>query len=215
MELVYVDTLDCSEFKKRNINGVYGDVLNLLDMHLDIRGIIYDDKWTVKRFLSSIYKHSNKRILSILKYLDLDNSILKKKICDLSTYNLKLVLLAYLLINNKRILIFDYFEVGLNYKEQKNIINILRKLKQDGLTIIYISNNLVFMNNIVDNIIVFNNDELVFNGNIIDLVKNNSNYIEIPPIIEFINLANKKDIKLEYTLDDKELLKDIYRSVSM
>ena len=37
--------------------------------------------------------------------------------------------------------------------------------------------------------------------------------IEYPEIIKFIRLANKSNAKLSYTVDNKELLKDIYRSV--
>ena len=47
----------------------------------------------------------------------------------------------------------------------------------------------------------------------LDIVLENSRLFELPEIIKFINLANKKGAELTYTFDSKELLKDIYRGV--
>ena len=50
-----------------------------------------------------------------------------------------------------------------------------------------------------------------YQGSIINAIK--EEYIEEPPIYNFVRLANEKGANLEYTLDGKDLLKDIYRSV--
>ncbi len=83
-------------------------------------------------------------------------------------------------------------------------------LKKDGKTIVIVSNDLIFMSNIVENVLLIKDNEIFFEGSIDELV--NSNEVEKPEIIRFIKLANKKGAKLNYTLDAKELLKDIYRS---
>lgn len=195
------------------ITGVYGDLIDLVKLGVDVEGIIYDDEWTVKRFLNGIRLNISSRVYGIFSYLDLDKKLLKKKIKDLSKTDFKFVLLAYLLINNKKVIIFDYFDVGLSYKDQKKLSRIIRTMKSDGITIVVISRNLVFLDQIVSSIVVVNNDKVLYNGKMLDLIKDNSNLIEEPEILRFIKLANKKGAKLDYTLDSKELLKDIYRSV--
>ena len=139
--------------------------------------------------------------------------LLYKKIVDLSKTDFKFVLLAYLLINNKNLIVFDYFDVGLIYKDQKRFIRILRNLKSEGFSIIVISKNLVFLDQIVNSIMVVKNNELVYNGKMSSLISENQKLIDEPEILKFISLANKRNAKLDLTLDSKELLKDIYRSV--
>lgn len=212
MEIVYSNSKHVL-IPQNEITGIYGDLIDLVKMGIDVEGIIYDDEWTVKRFLNGIRLNVSSRVYGIFSYLELDRKILKFKIKDLSKTDFKFILLAYLLINNKKIIIFDYFDVGLSYKDQKRLIRIIRTMKNDGLTVAVISNNLVFLDQIVSNVVVVNNEKVLYNGKMLDLIKDNSNLIEEPEILRFIKLANKKGAKLDYTLDSKELLKDIYRSV--
>lgn len=210
MEIVFTDSKSEIIVDKK-ITGFYGDVLDLIKNGIDIEGIEYDDEWTVKKFLNGFRLKYNKRIDYIFKYLEMDTNILKTKIKDLSKTDFKFVLLAKLLLINKNIIIFDYFDVGLSYSDQKRLIRIMRSLKRDGKTILIISKNLVFMSQIVDTINVVKNEKVVYNGKMIDLI--NMNLVEDEEIVKFIKLANKKNARLDMTLDSKELLKDIYRSV--
>lgn len=209
MEIVYYDK-DNSMFEKNKVTGFYGDVLDLLNLGVDIEGIVYDDNWTVSKFLKGSILKNNSRVDSILKYLDIKEEIKGIKLSNLSKTEFKFILLAKALLLNKTNLVFDYFDVGLTSKEQKRLIKIIRMLKKDGKTIIVVSNDLVFMSSIIDSIMVVKNNDISFEGSLSDLIKLNE--VEDPEIIKFIKLANKKGAKLDYTLDSKELLKDIYRS---
>lgn len=209
MEIVYYDK-DNSMFEKNKVTGFYGDVLDLLNLGVDIEGIVYDDNWTVSKFLKGSILKNNSRVDSILKYLDINEEIKGIKLSNLSKTEFKFVLLAKALLLNKTNLVFDYFDVGLTSKEQKRLIKIIRMLKKDGKTIIVVSNDLVFMSSIIDFIMVVKNNDISFEGSLSDLIKLNE--VEDPEIIKFIKLANKRGAKLDYTLDSKELLKDIYRS---
>lgn len=209
MEIVYYDK-DNSMFEKNKVTGFYGDVLDLLNLGVDIEGIVYDDNWTVSKFLKGSIFKNNSRVDSILKYLDINEEIKSIKLSNLSKTEFKFVLLAKALLLNKTSLIFDYFDIGLSSKEQKRLIKIIRMLKKDGKTIIVVSNDLVFMSAIIDSIMVVKNNDISFEGSLSDLIKLNE--VEDPEIIKFIKLANKGGAKLDYTLDSKELLKDIYRS---
>ncbi|MDE5630149.1 MAG: hypothetical protein K2I70_00965, partial [Bacilli bacterium] len=132
---------------------------------------------------------------------------------DLSKTNFKYVLLAYLLLNNKRIIIFDYFDVGLIYKEQKKLIKIIHNLANEGFKMFVISKDLVFLSQVVDKLLIIKNDEIVYDNAMSELFKEKKLDIDMPEIIDFIKLAKKKDKNIAYTFDSLELLKDIYRSV--
>lgn len=197
-------------FKENTITAIYGDKIDLINNDVEFDGIEYDDEWTVKRFLNG-YKFSvDDRILNLFSELEISYSLLKRKIKDLSKGQFKLILLTYIILNRKELVILDYFDKGLSYKYKKRIINYL-KSKYEG-TLVVISNDLVFLNTLCNNLIVYENSKVVFNDTFVNLYKSRIK-IEYPEIIKFIRLANKSKAKLNYTVETHELLKDIYRSV--
>lgn len=198
-------------FKERQINGFYKDNNDFIYYLEDIYGLSYDDEWSVKRYLNGFKLRLDDSLIEILKLLGLKESILDKKIKILSSNEFKLVLLASLLIQNPNVFIFDYFEVGLSYKMRKLFVNLLRKLKTEGKTIIVITNNIEFLYEVCDNVIMVENRKLIFNGPKNDLFKKKIS--DEPGIITFIRKANKRGANLLYTVDRKELIKDIYRSL--
>lgn len=210
MEIVYYEKPN-KLFKENEITGFYGDVLDLVKLGIDVEGIVYDDEWTVKRFLLGRLSRNKVRLESIFKYLEISQDILKFKLKDISKTDFKFVLLAKVLFLNRSIIVFDYFDFGLTYKDQKRLVRIIRTLKKDGKTIVIISKDLVFLSSIVSSIIVFDGEKIVYNGDIVELTK--QTLVEDADITKFIKQANKKGAKLDFTLDSKELLKDIYRSV--
>ena len=214
MEVVYAGNLDKNLFKPEEITGYYGDLIELINANNSIEGIVYDDNWRVYYFLIGFSYKRYKRIDGILKYLDLDKSILKKKISQLSKVEFKYILLAFLLINNKNIIIFDHFEATLPYREQKKLIRIIRALQKDGKQIVVVSNNITFLSQFVDRLLIVKKGKIVFDGGILEFLCDERKLIDEPEIIKFIKMANKKGAKLDMTFDNKELLKDIYRSVN-
>ena len=211
MEIVFYSK--GSDIVKPNlVTGFYGDVLDLLNLGFEIDGIVYDEAWSVSRFLKGhkVFELDS-RIDAIFKYLDIDTSLKNVKLGHLSKTDFKFILLAKVLLLNENNIVFDYFDVGLTSKEQKRLIKIIKMLKKDGKTVVIISNNLVFMSSVIDHVVIINNGSIFYEGNLDDLIK----LRDVPDteIIKFIKLANKSGANLNYTLDSKELLKDIYRSV--
>lgn len=192
------------------ITGIYGDKIDLIKYGFDFYGIEYDDEWTVKRFLNGYKFKVDNNILEIFSELEISYSLLKRKIKDLSKGQFKLILLVYTILNKKTVVILDYFDKGLSYKYKKRIINYL-KSKYNG-SLVVISNDLIFLNNMCRYLIVFKDANIVYNDVFENIYKSRIK-IDYPPIVKFIRLANKKNAKLSYTVDNKELLKDIYRSV--
>ena len=210
MEIVYAKEIP-NKFKS-NITGVYGDLLDLNIFKMDTIGIKYDDEWKVSKFLNGGHLRFNKRIYDIFAFLDLDTSILKYKIKDISKVNLKYVFLTYILINNIDIIIFDHIEVGMSYKEVRHVKQIIKELAKSDKKIIIITKDILFMNDLVEEIRVIEKKKEVYKGTISDLLESDIKFEE-PKIVRFINMANRKGADLKMTLDNKELLKDIYRSV--
>lgn len=209
MEVVYCDNLP-NNIQINGITGVIGDIQDLINIGFDIEGITYNDEWTVKRLLNGFKIIKNKRIDSILDYLEIDKSILNKKLCHLSKTDLKFALLAYLLINNKKNIIFDYFDANLPHNSKKRLSKICRLLNKAGFKILIVSNNLEYMASIIDTLLVVSNKKILYNGPISDFQVTD----EIKPeIIKFIESANEKGANLSMTYDRRELLKDIFRSV--
>ncbi len=209
MEIMYISKSN-NLFKKNKFTGIYKDKLDLINQGIEFNGISYDDNWSVKRFLNGYNIILNKEIINLFDELEISENLLKIKIKNLTKSQYKLVLLVYMLINDKNIYVLDYFDKGLDFKTKTKIINFLKS--KYTKTLIVISNDMVFLNNLCSELIIINDDKIIYNDVLNNIYKSNIK-IETPEIIKFIRLANKKKAKLTYTVDNKELLKDIYRSI--
>lgn len=208
MEVVISNNIP-DKFKYQTL-GVIGDLNDLLDMDFDIEGIIYDDSWTVKRFLNGLHLKLNNRIESFFLMLELDKKLLNKKINTISKTDLKFVLLIYAMLKNYKTIIFDHMDANMSYKDKKRLLNFIRKIKNDDLNFIFLSKDLEFLYKITNHLIIIKDNKIIYD----DLIDDAFTLEELDfKIINFIKLANKKGANLIYTFDRKELLKDIYRSV--
>lgn len=208
MEVVISNNIP-DKFKYQTL-GVIGDLNDLLDMDFDIEGIIYDDSWTVKRFLNGFHLKLNNRIESFFLMLELDKKLLNKKINTISKTDLKFVLLIYAMLKNYKTIIFDHMDANMSYKDKKRLLNFIRKIKNDDLNFIFLSKDLEFLYKITNHLIIIKDNKIIYD----DLIDDAYTLEELDfKIINFIKLANKKGANLIYTFDRKELLKDIYRSV--
>lgn len=208
MEVVISNNIP-DKFKYQTL-GVIGDLNDLLDMDFDIEGIIYDDSWTVKRFLNGLHLKLNNRIESFFSMLELDKKLLNKKINIISKTDLKFVLLIYAMLKNYKTIIFDHMDANMSYKDKKRLLNFIRKIKNDDLNFIFLSKDLEFLYKITNHLIIIKDNKIIYD----DLIDDAYTLEELDfKIINFIKLANKKGANLIYTFDRKELLKDIYRSV--
>lgn len=198
-----------SRFKYQTV-GVIGDINDLLNEGFDIEGLMYDDNWTVKRFLNGFRFKINERIITLFNMLELDLELLNKKIKNISRTDFKFVLLTFAILKNYKPIIFDHMDLNMSHKDKKKLLNFIRKIKNAELSFIFLSTNMEFLYKVSDHLIIFNEGKIVYD----DLIENvyNESIID-SKIIKFINLANNKGANLTYTFDRKELLKDIYRSV--
>lgn len=191
-------------FLKNNFIGFYGELedLSILIDNLEVKEI--NKQYRVKKYV----KFDNE----IFGLLDLDKSFLNKKIDDLGYSEYKLVCLLSILSVKPSLIVLNYFDVGFNYMFKRKLSKFIKYLNAAfGINFILITNDCLFMNKCCKHVIVCNDKIIKFQGDVASLIK--EGFIDKPPIYSFIDRANECGAELAYTLDSKELLKDIYRSV--
>ncbi len=203
MEVMFSNNINNKYFDNHSFIGFVGE-------DRDLSTIIYDIKYTE-------YKPNNK-VKSLLKgnkYIDMllkREDLFKCRIRDLSESESKLVKLLDVCNRKPSLVILNNFDLGFNYKDKSKISKFIKTMNAEYKTnFIIISNDIVFLRKNIKHLIISKNKIIKYQGDLISAVK--QGLIEKPPIVNFIELANKKDANLKLTLDNKELLKDIYRSV--
>lgn len=181
---------------------------------------------TVKEEIEFAMKHFNyeldkieTRLKQALKMVGLNESVLDKNPFLLSSGEKRKVAVASILIYNPEIIILDEPTVGLDGRSQKQMINLIRELKNKyKKTIIIISHDSDMLYKFVDNVIVLNEGEVLCKGdkyevyNNIELLKENN--INVPQIVQFCDKVYKtKNIKLGNYCEVNDLIKVIYRNV--
>lgn len=193
---------------------------NLLNdrQFLSFIGEVKDLETLLSNLNLSSYKETKKvkHYLKTTEYfndLKLNNELLNKKIADLSSYELMCFKLLTIINKKPSIIILDNVDCKICEKYKSKLLNFIRLINASKrIKFIIISSNTVFLNQISKDCLVMKNGIIKYEGQIIDGIK--SDQIKKCEIIDFIDIANqKKNAKLDYYLETKELLKAIYRSV--
>ena len=154
-----------------------------------------------------------------LKLVGLKEEYLDKKLNELSSGEARLVAIASVLVYNPKIILFDEPTIGLDCKNKKKLIKIIKKLKNEyGKTIIIVSHDIDLLYEISERIIAIGDCKIILYGDT-DSVFSETKLIKkydipIPNIIKFENLVRtKKNIKLMHTKSINDLIKEVYRNV--
>ncbi len=166
------------------------------------------------------YKKNNieKRVNDSLKMVGLDSSYLDRDPFTLSTGEIRLVALASVLAFNPKVIVFDEPTVGLDSKERKTLLSILRTIKHRyGKTVILFSHDSDFIYQLADYIFILGNGKVVLDGTKLDVfqddLKLKQNGILLPKIVAFEKLVKRnKNIKINNRDDINDLIKDILRN---
>lgn len=154
----------------------------------------------------------------ICEKLDINEEFLNRDIIYLSDSEKKIVAFATMLANNPDIILIDNFISGLDSKNQKMIVNILKRLQFDyHKQLIIADQNVNLLFELIDIIIILD-DEILLSGPKYDIFRKTeileSIGIEIPDYIKFSNLVlTKKNIDLGYRDRITDIIKDVYDNV--
>lgn len=185
--------------------------------NLFIKDNVYDEiSFGMKQYgfkLKNIENHVDES----LKLVGLPIEYKDRLINTLSSGEKIKIALSSILAVNPKIILIDDITSYLDTKNKNNLVKLLKTLKNKyDKTIIVSSTDIDFINRISDNIVLLDN-KIIKEGSRKDIFKDISvfkkNNISLPKIIEFIDSASKKKIRLEITNDIKDLLKDVYRNV--
>lgn len=211
---------------------------NKYDLSIDSNTIIGVMGNNYDKFLSSLASHdiyyldkkvsvSNKKVYSllniddsktskVLKEYKIDDEFLNKRIKHLSHSEQKLLKYILLVISDKKVNVIDEPFMDLDYSNKKKVVLLINKLIKEKKTVIIGSVNSNIIYSLCKKVLFINENDTYYGK--IDSFQNQDllkkYHIEIPELVKFVSLAKDKKIKLKYTYDIRDLIKDVYRNVS-
>ena len=194
--------------------GEYDKIFNALSSD----NVYYLDKLfsVSNKKVSSLLDNTNNKTIELLKEYNLGEEVLNKKINELSHSEQKLLKYVLMLLSNKKIIIIDEPFLDLDYENKKKISLLIKRMVKDNKTIIIGSNDSNIIYSLCKKVLFINDNDYYYGS--VDIMKNDEilrNYhIEMPDLVYFTDLARKKNIKVGYFKDVRDLIKDVYRNVS-
>lgn len=164
-------------------------------------------------------KNTQKKIKDSLRIVGLNKEILNRNLVTLSRSETKLLQIAISLLSNPDVLIIEEPFKYLDIKTLKNLMIVLRKMKdQYNKIVIFLSKDIEKIYQNTDNTIIYNKGNVVVQGKTkevfedVELLKENK--ISIPEIVNFTyEVKLKKSVKLDYHQNIRDIIKDIYKHV--
>ena len=142
----------------------------------------------------------------------------QRDLITLSSSEKRLIELSISLLSNPELIIVEEPFLGLDFKKEKEIYSLYQKMKEKyKKTIVFISDDTTMLYKYTDNMIITKNNKIIVEdttSNVfqrVDFLKKNS--IEVPEIVLITYLAKKKEIKIDYHKDIRDIIKDIYKHV--
>ena len=130
---------------------------------------------------------------------------------------MRLVSLAIALSHNPKVLILENPTIGLDKERKRTVINLLMRLKSRyKKTILIVSQDMNFINEIADTIVILKDGKVWKQGAKKEIFAASKGLVKegfsLPDMVSFRELAlDKKKIRLGYQSDVNDLVKDILR----
>lgn len=159
---------------------------------------------------------NKERLFELLKKFNLDIEILNKNYIELSSSEVRKILLIIGLMTEKQIIIFENPNIKLDNKAKQTLIKELKRLKRNNKIIIITSYDTDFLLEVSDKILVIDKNKIIIENNKFEVLSNKKLLkkinLQIPDTLNFINEVKEiKNIKIGYRDNINDLLKDIYR----
>ena len=158
------------------------------------------------------------KAIKALEMVGIDSSLYNKSPFDLSGGQKRRVAIAGIIALQPKILILDEPTAGLDPRGEKDIMELFKKIHENGTTIIMVSHN---MNNVLkysNRAIVMNEGEIVLNDTPTNLFKRDDLFIKYnikePDVISFAKnlIKGGLNINLDLIKDEKSLVSEIKRA---
>ena len=218
---VYVGEYIVSNEKKiknlKQLKKYAGLVFQFPEYQLFEETVLKDVCFGPKNFNEDEKTCKNKAIKA-LEMVGIDSSLYNKSPFDLSGGQKRRVAIAGIIALQPKILILDEPTAGLDPKGEKDIMELFKKIHENGTTIIMVSHN---MNNVLkysNRAIVMNEGEIVLNDTPTNLFKRDDLFIKYnikePDVISFAKNIIKGwlNINLDLIKDEKSLVSEIKRA---
>ena len=178
--------------KLKNVRKRVGFVFQFPEYQLFEETVLKDIMFAPKNFGLSEEKAKAKAI-EIAKLLNIEN-LLNKSPFNLSGGQMRRVAIAGILAYDPDILLLDEPTRGLDPKGAEEIMELFYEIhKSTGKTIILISHDMNFVYKYATRLVVLNDSKISYDGNKIDLFKNNlyiDNHLEKPEVLKLIDYLN-------------------------
>jgi len=156
-----------NDFRWKKISMVFQGAMNSLD-----------PVYTIKQQFVEILKEHNydgdleKLILDSINSVNLDESVLKKYPHELSGGMKQRTIIAMALLLKPKFVIADEPTTALDVLIQAQIVNLLKKLKKEGMSIMLITHDLAILSEIADKIGIMYGGRMIEFGSSNDIYKN-------------------------------------------
>jgi len=205
MEIMYTKDLTNSYFINKDFIGFKGDISDLKILLKGIEEAELNPNKTVKSYIGNSEEY--------LKALGLKSTILNVKLGSLAGTDLILIKIIKAILLKPKMIILNNIEIGINDRITNRISRFIKTMHEAyEIKFMIISKNSLFLSSVTKEILVMKNGIIKYQGNIMVAIK--QNIISKPPIIKMIDMINEKGGELDYNLEEKELLKAIYRSLT-
>jgi peptide/nickel transport system ATP-binding protein len=183
-----------AEFSKnyrwKDVAMVFQGAMNSLDPVFTIE----------QQFIEVLKQHGYKGnydgiISDIVNSVGLDQTVLKKYPHELSGGMKQRIVIAMALLLKPKFVIADEPTTALDVLVQAQIINLLKKLKKDGMSIMLITHDLAIISEIAEKIGIMYAGKMVEFGNATDIYKNPKHPYTQALLSAIPSLKNKKEIK--------------------
>ena len=156
-----------SDYRWKKISMVFQGAMNSLDPVYTIK----------QQFVEVLKEHdytgdSEKLILDSINSVNLDESVLKKYPHELSGGMKQRIIIAMALLLKPKFVIADEPSTALDVLIQAQIVNLLKKLKKDGMSIMLITHDLAVLSEIADKIGIMYGGRMIEFGSSQDIYKN-------------------------------------------
>jgi peptide/nickel transport system ATP-binding protein len=156
-----------TDYRWKKISMVFQGAMNSLDPVYTIK----------QQFVEILKEHdyegdSEKLILDSINSVNLDESVLKKYPHELSGGMKQRIIIAMALLLKPKFVIADEPSTALDVLIQAQIVNLLKKLKKDGMSIMLITHDLAVLSEIADKIGIMYGGRMIEFGSSQDIYKN-------------------------------------------